>query len=112
MNLQRFIRHTLLGQTDGEPTPSNDEPLDELLTNEERVVRLLERAGGTMMQTDIVESADWSKSTVSRVLCRMEDEGDVVRCMVGGRNIVYLPGSAPESLRSLTESSTAEQSAD
>lgn len=75
--------------------PSDVRP--EVLTNEERIRCLLDDAGGAARQTALVEAADWSKSTVSRVLCRMEEEDSVVRYMIGGQNVVYLPGHEPDA---------------
>lgn len=76
--------------------PSDLRP--DLLTNEEQIRYLLESVDGVARQTALVEAGDWSKSTVSRVLCRMEEDGSVVRYMIGGRNVVYLPGREPEAL--------------
>lgn len=69
----------------------------DLITNEERIRYLLESAGGVARQTALVEAADWSKSTVSRVLCGMEEDDSVVRYMIGGQNVVYLPGREPDA---------------
>lgn len=68
-----------------------------VITNEEQIRYLLESVGGVARQTALVEAADWSKSTVSRVLCRMEEDGSVVRYMIGGQNVVYLAGHEPDA---------------
>jgi hypothetical protein len=74
-----------------------DLPDDAVLTNEERVARLLDENGGRMLQSDMVEAADWSKATVSRVLTRMEEAGEITRVDIGRGNLVARPGDEPES---------------
>lgn len=63
----------------------------------ERVVALLEDAGGRLKQSRIVEETGWSKTKVSRLLSQMAADGDVVKVPVGRENIVCLPGSVPEA---------------
>ena len=70
-------------------------PEDAVLTNEERVAGLLAENGGRMLQSDMVEAADWSKATVSRVLTEMEEEGEVTRVDIGRGNLVARPGDEP-----------------
>jgi hypothetical protein len=70
---------------------------EELLSDEERVVTLLESHGGRMKQVDIVENTDWSKSKVSMLLSEMEDEGTISKLRVGRENIVSLAGHEPDA---------------
>ena len=82
-----------------EPTPSREVHRDEgqpLLTDEERIRRLLLDAGGRMSQADIVESTDWSGPTVSRKLSKMEEDGLISRVQVGRGNLVFLDGHQPD----------------
>lgn len=66
-------------------------PIDEsILTNEEVVCRLLDRNEGRMRQTEIIESTEWSKAKVSRVLSDLEEEGVVSRVRIGRENVVDL----------------------
>lgn len=60
------------------------------------VHRILERNGGRVYQTDLVEAQDWSKSTVSRVLGEMEETGEIARLRVGRQKVVCYPRSIPE----------------
>jgi hypothetical protein len=85
-----------------EPTPEEEVgasptnlPEDAVLTNEERVAGLLAENGGRMLQSDMVEAADWSKATVSRVLTEMEEAGEVTRVDIGRGNLVARPGDEP-----------------
>jgi hypothetical protein len=69
----------------------------ELLSDEERVVNLLEGHGGRMKQVDIVEETDWSKSKVSMLLSDMEDDEEISKLRVGRENIVSLTGHEPDA---------------
>ena len=69
----------------------------ELLSDEERVVNLLEDNGGRMKQVDIVEETDWSKSKVSMLLSDMEDDEEISKLRVGRENIVSLTGHEPDA---------------
>ena len=69
----------------------------ELLSDEERVIDLLEDRGGRMKQVDIVEVTDWSKSKVSMLLSDMEEDEQISRLRVGRENIVSLAGNEPDA---------------
>lgn len=79
-----------------EPTISDEE----LLTDEDRVVELLESHGGRMKQVNIVEETGWSKSKVSMLLSEMEEEGMLTKIRVGRENIVALDGHEPDMVGS------------
>ncbi|MFB6073561.1 MAG: helix-turn-helix transcriptional regulator [Haloarculaceae archaeon] len=72
-------------------------PDEELLSDSDRVVRLLEDNGGRMKQVRIVEETDWSKSKVSMLLSDMEDEGEISKLRVGRENIISLAGHEPDA---------------
>jgi len=69
----------------------------ELLSDEDRVLRLLEQNGGRMKQVAIVEETEWSKSKVSMLLSDMESEGEISKLRVGRENIISLSGEEPEA---------------
>ncbi|MDS0221469.1 hypothetical protein NDI54_08920 [Haloarcula sp. S1AR25-5A] len=86
------------GTAAGTDTP--DEPAvpdEELLTDSDRVRKLLEENGGRMKQVDIVDSTDWSKSKVSMLLSDMEEAGDISKLRVGRENIISLAGQEPDA---------------
>jgi len=83
------------GGTDA--APLSDE---ELLTDEDRVVRLIRENGGRMKQVKIVEDTGWSKSKVSMLLSDMEEEGTISKLRVGRENIISLEGFEPEATKS------------
>ncbi|WP_247001344.1 helix-turn-helix transcriptional regulator [Halosolutus gelatinilyticus] len=75
-------------------------PDEELLTDEDRVVKLIRENGGRMKQVNIVEETGWSKSKVSMLLSDMEDEGTISKLRVGRENIISLEGFEPEATKS------------
>ena len=72
----------------------NSEPIadPELLTDEDRVVRLLEREGGRCKQSEIADEFDWSASKTSRVVSDMAEEGAVEKLRIGRENVIDLDG--------------------
>lgn len=73
---------------------------NELLTDEDRVIRLVRDNGGRMKQVNIVEETGWSKSKVSMLLSEMEREGSISKLRVGRENIISLEGYEPEAAKS------------
>lgn len=71
-----------------------------VLTDEDRVLRILRENGGWVYQGLIVEETTWSKSKVSRLLSRMADEGTIEKVSVGRQNVVAETGSMPEGFGS------------
>jgi hypothetical protein len=80
-------------QADAEPDA--DESV-RMLTDAERIERLLADHGGRIRQSRIVEETDWSKAKVSRVLSSMENDDTVVKIRIGRENIVARPGDEPD----------------
>jgi hypothetical protein len=79
----------------GKP-PTTDEETgsdgqETVLTDEERVLELLETHGGRIRQAAIAEEFDWSASKTSRVVGRMADDGTVEKLQLGRENLVTLP---------------------
>lgn len=88
--------------TDAPPEPAADAggaevEAEQLLSDEDRVLKLLEDNGGRMRQVAIVEETEWSKSKVSMLLSDMEEEGDISKLRVGRENIISLSGEEPEA---------------
>lgn len=61
-----------------------------LLTDEDRVRRLLADRGGRLKQSEVAEALDWSESKTSRVLTEMADEGTVEKLRLGRENVIDL----------------------
>ena len=64
------------------------EPDPSLLSDEERVLRLIDQNGGRMKQANIVEETDWSNAKVSQLLTKMADEGRVEKLRIGRENLI------------------------
>ncbi|MCG1004223.1 MULTISPECIES: hypothetical protein [Halobacterium] len=77
----------------GGDTDSESERTDpELLSDEERVERLLREHGGRMKQSEIVEETRWSTAKVSQLLSSMADDDRVEKLRIGRENLISLPG--------------------
>lgn len=63
----------------------------ELLSDEERVERLLEQKGGRMKQANIVKETGWSNAKVSQLLSSMEQEGRIDKLRIGRENLISFP---------------------
>jgi len=75
-------------EPESEPSSSID---PELLSDEERVERLLKRNGGRMKQSDIVEKTGWSSAKVSQLLSEMDQEDRIDKLRIGRENLIALP---------------------
>jgi hypothetical protein len=74
--------------TDESGGPAVDE---ELLSDEERVERLLSANGGRMKQANIVSETGWSSAKVSQLLSSMDEAGRVDKLRIGRENLISLP---------------------
>jgi hypothetical protein len=70
---------------------------EELLSDDRRVMNLLEEKGGRMKQVNIVEETGWSKSKVSMLLSDMEEDEQISKLRVGRENIISIKGQEPEA---------------
>ncbi len=77
-----------------------DSSHEEFVTDQERVRQLLRENGGRMKQSRIVDSVDWSKAKVSRLLADLEDDDQVTKLRLGRENLVCLPGHEPTASKS------------
>ncbi|MFB6125162.1 MAG: helix-turn-helix transcriptional regulator [Halanaeroarchaeum sp.] len=86
------------GDAESEPADpeAEAEPDPELLSDEERVERLLREEGGRMRQAKIVEETRWSNAKVSQLLSAMAEEGRVEKLRLGRENLISLPEDAEE----------------
>jgi hypothetical protein len=75
----------------GESSEEDDGIEEELLSDEERVERLLESNGGRMKQANIVSETGWSNAKVSQLLSSMDDEDRIDKLRIGRENLITLP---------------------
>jgi uncharacterized membrane protein len=77
------------------PAPVTEDEADEtdleLLSDEERVERLLEDNGGRMKQASIVSETGWSNAKVSQLLSSMEDDDRIDKLRIGRENLISFP---------------------
>ncbi len=77
------------GETD---TRSTTDGVDiELLSDEERVERLLRTNGGRMRQATIVTETGWSDAKVSQLLSAMDEDERIEKLRIGRENLISLP---------------------
>jgi len=68
---------------------------EDTLTDQERVCSLIENNGGRMKQSAIVDSVEWSKAKVSRLLADLEEEGEITKLRLGRENLICMRGHEP-----------------
>ena len=66
-------------------------PDEELLSNEERVLRLLNDRGGRVKQQDVAGEFDWTDAKTSQVVNSLKDEGEIDVFRLGRENVLVLP---------------------
>lgn len=69
------------------PSPS---PSEEVVTDSDRVLKLLHENDARLSQGEIIKQTEWSKSKVSRLLSKMEDNGQIEKITIGRENIILL----------------------
>nr|WP_233340415.1 helix-turn-helix domain-containing protein [Haloprofundus sp. MHR1] len=82
-----------------EVEPSLAEP-ESTLSDEERILQLLEAHDGQMRQVEIVEEVEWSKAKVSRLLSQLDEDGEITKLRLGRENLICTRGCEPEASRS------------
>jgi hypothetical protein len=76
----------------GDGTSASAAPIDDdLLSNEEQVLRLVEANGGRMKQKQVAEELDWTAAKTSQVVTGLRDEGDLDGFRLGRENVLSLP---------------------
>ena len=58
--------------------------------SEDKIVQLLESAGGSMLQSEIVKLTGFSKSKTSTILSEMKEEGKIQKVKKGRENLIRL----------------------
>ncbi|KTG08390.1 hypothetical protein AUR64_19355 [Haloprofundus marisrubri] len=66
------------------------------LSDDGRVLKMLHEESGRLRQSEIVDRTEWSKSKVSRLLSRMEEEGKLTKINVGRENVIALTDETPD----------------
>jgi hypothetical protein len=85
------------GDGDGQPPAAaasageREEPPEELLSNEERVLRLVRDNGGRMKQKRVAEELDWTAAKTSQVVGDLRDDEELEAFRLGRENVLVLP---------------------
>lgn len=69
----------------------NQEPRDDLLSNEERVLQFVREQGGRVKQQEIVEAFDWTEARTSQIVRDLRDDGSLEGFRLGRENVLKLP---------------------
>lgn len=77
----------------GAPAPPSIAGIED---DEEKVVRMLRGAGGSLYQSTIADQCGFSRSKTSKLLATMESEGKIKREEKGREKVVMLVGEAKE----------------
>ncbi|WP_436344600.1 helix-turn-helix transcriptional regulator [Natronorubrum sp. FCH18a] len=72
-------------------TDATPDPRDDLLSNEEQVLRLLEEYDGRMKQQAVVEELGWTDAKTSKVISSLREDGDLESFRLGRENVLSLP---------------------
>jgi hypothetical protein len=65
---------------------------DELLSNEERVLALVEHEGGRMKQQEVAQTLEWTDAKTSQVVRKMREADKLDAFRLGRENVLVLPG--------------------
>lgn len=76
----------------GEEGEQSGQTPTELLSDEERVLRLLEENGGRMKQQELKDELDWSRTKTSNVVNELQDADKIEVYRLGRENTLALPG--------------------
>jgi hypothetical protein len=64
---------------------------EDLLSNEERVLRFVREQGGRVKQQEIVEAFDWTEARTSQIVRDLRDDGSLDGFRLGRENVLKLP---------------------
>ncbi|WP_049985770.1 helix-turn-helix transcriptional regulator [Halobellus rufus] len=67
---------------------------DELLSNEERVLALVEHEGGRIKQQEVAQTLEWTDAKTSQVIRKMRDADKLDAFRLGRENVLVLPGES------------------
>lgn len=77
-------------------TEEPDSTPEELLSPEERVLKLLREHGGRMKQQEVVQEMDWTDARTSQVVGSLREEGKLESFRLGRENVLKLPDEEDE----------------
>jgi hypothetical protein len=78
-------------EADESASPDEERVPMELLSPEERVMRLVTERGGRIKQQEVVSELDWSAARTSQVVSSLRDDGQIETFRLGRENVLKLP---------------------
>ena len=84
------------GETDHTSSTTSEPDPEEFLSNEERVIRLLEERGGRLKQQQVVQELGWTDAKTSQVVTGLREDGELESFRLGRENVLVLPEEADE----------------
>ncbi|WP_339105090.1 hypothetical protein [Haloterrigena salinisoli] len=78
------------------PGLEDETPPPELLSNEERVLQLLEKRGGRIKQQEVVSELDWTEAKTSQVVSGLREDEEIEVFRIGRENVLALPDGEDE----------------
>ncbi|MCU4753606.1 hypothetical protein OB919_16705 [Halobacteria archaeon AArc-curdl1] len=81
-------------------------PPEALLSNEERVLKLLAEGGGRMKQQEVVSTLEWTEAKTSQVVGRLREDGSIDAFRIGRENVLTLTEAGEAALPSSESIST------
>lgn len=79
---------------------SDDGPESQLLSNEEKVLRLIEEHGGRVKQQDVADELGWTRTKTSYVVSNLREDDRIRSFRLGRENVLSLPESQDSDTRS------------
>lgn len=78
------------GDTGAGEVPHEAPDNERFMSDEERIIKYLNEAGGQMFQSDLVKRTAFSKSKLSMVLSDLKEKGMIVKIKKGKENLIRL----------------------
>ncbi|MFD1586655.1 helix-turn-helix transcriptional regulator [Halorientalis brevis] len=69
----------------------DDDPAEELLSNEERVLKLVEEEGGRIKQQQVAQRLDWTDAKTSQVVTKLRENDEIEVFRLGRENVLTHP---------------------
>jgi hypothetical protein len=79
------------GEADTGPDAADSAPPEELLSNEEQLLALLDERDGRMKQQTVAGELDWSETKTSEVVSDLRETGEIEVYRLGRENVLALP---------------------
>jgi uncharacterized membrane protein len=88
---------SVASESSGTGEGTSGPPDEELLSNEEQVLQLIESEGGRMKQKAVAEQLGWTDAKTSQVTKKLRENGDLEGFRLGRENVLSLPEDDSES---------------